>query len=220
MIDTTRSLGLSFPFMQNGLAATQPIDAVVWYYSKKTDAFIALQNTKEKETHVATTLFVSGRAVGLGERLLKPREVVVIKMLIQNFVHNADATYGYLTEIHYRIEDQFTDVLPSDVPVNEAFGSIVTDFAGTNWRRDAPSGKPVGPSDWFDMIGGEHFMLPPYPIATAPCTPSLCNTAVQHWLQEWRVGSTSPGVGLRVQTDTLQKYTDHASHQNRVSPAP
>jgi hypothetical protein len=142
-------------------------------------------------------------------------------VLNQNFVHSVDPAYGYITRIYYRIEDQFTDLLPNDVPLNEQWSTgVVNDFAGANWRRDAPFGAIESPASWPDEIQGESNLLPANPPSRSPCTPSLCNTAVQHWGQEWYIGSTNPGVGRRVQTDTLQKYTDHASHQNRVSPAP
>jgi hypothetical protein len=143
-------------------------------------------------------------------------------VLNQNFLHFFDETYGYLTEAHYRIEDQFTDFLPSDVGVNEVFGAAVNDYHNpeTNWRQPAPFGTVVGPMDWADQIFGESNLAAGIPLSSAPCSPTLCNTPVQHWPQEWRVGSTVIGVGVRVQTDTIQKYTDHASVQNRVSPAP
>jgi len=49
----------------------------------------------------------------------------------------------------------------------------------------------------------------------------LGTTAVYHWDGEWSVGSADPsgGKGVRVQTNTWQKYQDHARHRNIVSPA-
>ncbi|HEX8282831.1 MAG TPA: hypothetical protein VF588_05730 [Pyrinomonadaceae bacterium] len=139
-------------------------------------------------------------------------------VLTRDFVQRADATWGYDTEIHYRIEDQFTDVLPSNVPLNEHFTTgIVADFAGMDWRRGAEGGAVVNPTDWFDHIQGETAGHNPAP--RNPCSP-LCNTAVYHWDGEWFIGSTSIGVGRRVQTNTWQKFTDHAEHTNRTSPAP
>ncbi|MBV9926418.1 MAG: hypothetical protein JOZ96_15475 [Acidobacteria bacterium] len=139
-------------------------------------------------------------------------------VLNSNFVQSADATWGYDTEIHYRIEDQFTDVLPSAVPINEQWTSgIITDFSGMDWRRGAAQGATVGASDWYDHIQGETSTHTPTP--RGPCSP-LCNTAVYHWNGEWYVGSTVIGSGRRVQTNTWQKFTDHSEHTNRVSPAP
>lgn len=140
-------------------------------------------------------------------------------VLIQDFVHAADATWGYNTSIHYRIEDQFTDVLPSDVAINEQWTTgLVADFAGMNWGRGPEGWATVGPTNWRDYIEGERAGHTPAP--RNPCTPSLCNTAVYHWGGQWFVGSPTIGSGRRVQTNTWQKYTDHAEHTNRVSPAP
>ena len=43
---------------------------------------------------------------------------------------------------------------------------------------------------------------------------------MHHFTQSWFVGNTTPGSGAQVQTDTLQRYVDHAAHLNVVSPAP
>lgn len=139
-------------------------------------------------------------------------------VLTRDFVQRADATWGYDTEIHYRIEDQFTDVLPSNVPLNEHFTTgIVADYAGMDWRRGAEGGAVVNPSDWYDHIQGETAGHTPAP--RNPCSP-LCNTAVYHWDGEWFIGSATIGVGRRVQTNRWQKFTDHSEHTNRNSPAP
>ena len=57
-----------------------------------------------------------------------------------------------------------------------------------------------------------------YPSATSPQTP-LSATTVQHWEQGWNIGSTTSGLGVYVQDDTLQKYIDHAGHLGIRSPA-
>jgi hypothetical protein len=139
-------------------------------------------------------------------------------VLNQNFVHMADATWGYETHIHYRIEDQFTDLLPSSVDINEQWTTgVVADSPGMDWRRGSEGAAVVSPADWFDRIQGETSTHTPTP--RNPCSP-LCNTAVYHWGGQWFVGSSTIGSGRRVQTNTWQKFTDHAEHTNRVSPAP
>ena len=80
VLDTTRSLSFSFPFMQDGAPASAPLDAVAWFYSNQTDAFVALQNTREKETTASLTIFVSGRPISLGSRVLKPHEVTTVQI--------------------------------------------------------------------------------------------------------------------------------------------
>jgi len=80
VLDTIKGISFTFPFMLDGSSAPGPLEAVAWYPSNNTDAFIALQNTTEMTTAATATLFVSGRAISLGQRQLKPREVVTIKL--------------------------------------------------------------------------------------------------------------------------------------------
>ena len=140
-------------------------------------------------------------------------------VLNSNFSHSAHATMGYQTLIEYRIEDQFTDVLPAAVGINEQFTTgEIDDFTGNNWSRGPAGGANVSPAGWFDVITGQSISTS-FPTATNPCSP-LCNTKVHHFDGEWYVGSTTVGRGRRVQTNTWQRFTDHAEHTNRVSPAP
>ena len=74
VLDTNRSLSLSFPFAPTGTASVGPLEAVAWYYNKNTDAFIALQNTTSKAIVASPTIFVSGRAIRLDKLQLKGNE--------------------------------------------------------------------------------------------------------------------------------------------------
>lgn len=38
--------------------------------------------------------------------------------------------------------------------------------------------------------------------------------------QEWRIGSQVPGFGYRIQTDTIESYTEHGDHVEIKSPNP
>lgn len=80
VLDTARSLSFSFPFTSDGSSAPGPLEAVSWYYSRTTDAFVALQNTTDKEASALPTIFVSGRSIGLGKKQLKPHETAIIKV--------------------------------------------------------------------------------------------------------------------------------------------
>lgn len=141
-------------------------------------------------------------------------------VLNSDFKHFADNTFGYLSYIHYRIEDQFTDLLPYPVEVNERFTtSIIYDYPGTNWTfRSGETGLLISPVDWADQIGGQDTSFAFVPTPTNPCRPNLCNVKVEHWEGEWYVGSALIGRGVRVQTNRWQKYADHAEHHNRISP--
>jgi hypothetical protein len=128
---------------------------------------------------------------------------------------SCDGTYGYQTSIDYTVQDNLLDTLPAQVGVNEAWTTdIVPDYMGTNWRRIDAFGFNMPDSTFADNIQGEASGFVP----AASCTGDA--VAVQHWGQEWRVGSTTSGSGRRVQTNTLQKYTQHAEHTNPTSPAP
>lgn len=130
----------------------------------------------------------------------------------------ASANWGYESRIGYRIEDQFNRVLPRRVGVNENWTTdVVNDFAGTNWRRGPAGGETLNPAGWVDRIQGEAVGFGFNPAPQNPQNP-LGNVRVQHWGQAWFVGSTMPGVGRRVQTNTLQKFQDHARHEGVTSP--
>ena len=80
VLDTTKGISFTFPFMLDGSSAPGPLEAVAWYFGNNTDAFIALQNTTAIPTTAVLTMFVSGRAISLGQRQLKPHEVTTIKL--------------------------------------------------------------------------------------------------------------------------------------------
>ena len=91
------------------------------------------------------------------------------------------------------------------------------DFTGMNWTRDVPHAFNLSLPALEDTIQGETSDKVPTP--TLPSSP-LGNTPVYNWGQDIYVGSTTIGAGRRVQSDTLQQYTDHALHTNIVTPNP
>jgi hypothetical protein len=130
---------------------------------------------------------------------------------------NGPGDVGYLSIIPYRILDQFGDVLPLDVAINEGWTSGVTpSYSGENWSRSNAGGLIVDPRIWADGISTSGSGLTPAVIN--PCSPTLCSIVVDYWDGEWRVGSTTPGLGVRVQTNRWRRYTDHGEHINIVSP--
>jgi hypothetical protein len=125
-------------------------------------------------------------------------------------VDSADATWTYVSDIHYRIVDQFGVTLPSAVPINERFTAAPTaDAAGMNWSTSINGSTVVSPVDWMDHIGGAAAGATPAAVA-----PNHANAgdAVYHWPGEWRVGSLSIGLGKLVATVTWQKYRGRARH--------
>lgn len=102
--------------------------------------------------------------------------------------------------------------MPASVAMSEDWLSGVNNPLGANWRRGAPVGAVLGPL-FADHIGGENPALPPNPTIVCGDT-----TAVQDWGQGWFVGSTTPGQGKHVQTNTLLKRRGSALHTSIASP--
>jgi hypothetical protein len=129
--------------------------------------------------------------------------------------HQADATWGYTTFVTYEVlDDKGNPVKGFDV--NEKFPSgEVNDDPTCDWRKGAEGGTTSPNTTFSDQIQGESSTHTPTP--QNPQTP-VGSHKVQHWEQEWYIGSTTPGVGTKVQTNTIQKYRDHADHENVKSP--
>lgn len=133
-------------------------------------------------------------------------------------VYLSDPTYVWETDIYYQVLDNLLTPMPVALPVNEYFTTaIIPDYSGTNWNR-GPAGCANTASDatFPDGIGGEYSYYTPTPVYN----PSWNGVKVIHWGQDWHIGTCTIGSGPRVQSDTIQKWTDHALHTNIVSPAP
>jgi hypothetical protein len=131
----------------------------------------------------------------------------------------ASQANGYTTLIQYQIRDQFGSLLPSTVPINENFTTgIINDYPGTNWIRAGDGGTLVSPSGWSDQIAGQP-VNGAIPAPSPPCSP-YCNVLVHHFNGDWYVGSTIKTKGVKVQTNTWNRFRDHGSHTNVVSPVP
>ena len=127
--------------------------------------------------------------------------------------HSPSASWGYETRLTYQVIDD-TGAVMSGYDVNERWSTgVVNDITPCDWRRGPPGAFHVAGSSFDDLIGGESAGHTPTPLA-----PSGGSTRVQHWGQEWYVGSLTPGRGTLVQTNTLQKYQDHATHDGVTSP--
>jgi hypothetical protein len=80
VLDVSNSLSFSFPFMQGGASDATPLDAVAWYFSPRTDAFIALQNTTDAVVIATPAVQFSGNWVNLGKRRLQAHEAVTLQL--------------------------------------------------------------------------------------------------------------------------------------------
>jgi hypothetical protein len=124
---------------------------------------------------------------------------------------------GYDVWYTYDVFDQFGQLMPYPIPVNESWiGSWVPD-QNRNWPRADPNGAWWNSSFFQDHISiddGNPPVLNPTPICSHTNTDK-----VDHWGQEWRVGSTDPGRGRPIQRNTLQRFLGTASHLDVVTPA-
>jgi hypothetical protein len=109
------------------------------------------------------------------------------------------------------VRDQFNVDIPASVEANELFTTgIANDWpGGTNWFRGPEMNGMTQQALLEDHIQGQD-------VSVASPRPG-CNgnsTPVQHWEQEWWIGSLTSGSGRFVQINTLQKRLDYAEHTN------
>jgi hypothetical protein len=151
------------------------------------------------------------------------------------WVYSAAKDNGYETFVNYQTYGLCaTDPPMSGYHVNEQLGSPVPYYPGDNWAWGPatawfmPSG--LNPPTWFDRISvfspGSNPGDPAYCGTGLLCVPQWSNpgvgphTLVDHIPQTWFIGSSSSGSGARVQTNTLQRYTDSGWHTDIVTPKP
>jgi hypothetical protein len=124
----------------------------------------------------------------------------------------ASGTDGWASTVSYEILDNLAQTV-SNAGINEHFGNE-TNVVQNDWPVPPEFGAnaPDGRFDDFLCVTGS---LSPDPLA--PQSP-LSTQVIDRIVQEWRVGST--GVighnhsGVRVQTNDLTRFRDHARHQN------
>ena len=129
---------------------------------------------------------------------------------------------GYLTYINYNTRDMCTNLM-SNYEINESFGAWQV-IAGSNWLHAGAGSTTVDATghwwDTVDFVSGANF------CSTLPCVPPPANPGQgPHTLAQWVPQSclsaaSWSGSGERIQTDTLQRYTDSAWHANITTPAP
>ena len=141
-----------------------------------------------------------------------------------------ESGFELVNYLYYNILDNLDAPIPIVVLGNEKWTTGVQDESpavANNWRRgsDGPATSVVDPATGifsliYDRVGTEA-LHQPGGAATFPVPDcSGAGTNVHHWGQSWYIGSTSSGVGRRVQTDTIQKKTNTAIHTGITSPVP
>ena len=143
------------------------------------------------------------------------------KLVAGSKLHSALPGFGYASQIWYTIRDNLNANMPSMVAFGEQWTTPVDNRypGGTNWERPSAHGDTTSNSTFYDYITGPGLNNQPPPNPT-PTAPQGGNTEVQRSGQEWRFGSTTPGAGARVQTDTWHRYVDHGDNDGITSPAP
>ena len=142
------------------------------------------------------------------------------------WVYSVAAGNGYETHINYNTSGLCaTDPPLSNYDVNEAFGAFVPDYSGENWPNGTAGHLYVPGTDWADKLSiSEGAYGDSEYCGGVLCTPPFTNpgagphTLVFHASQGWFVGSSSNGVGAKVQNDTAQMYTDSGWHTDIVTP--
>jgi hypothetical protein len=144
---------------------------------------------------------------------------------VENLLVGNNLQLGYRSVISYTALDQFGNALPRDIEFNEKLGAIVEprDWVGSTWVRGGESAAMGAPTQLRDtiLVTSAPDWVPqsnnPGPRRNPP--QPMDNTKVDHFTQEWRVGSLTIGQGYLIQTDIIQRYTDHARHESVQSPA-
>lgn len=152
-------------------------------------------------------------------------------------VYSCPQNNGYLTKVNYTVSSMCgLDPAMSGYHVNEQFTGLYEfepNYTNSNWTRIPGPGfieVPPGYNSWADLIG-KYNPNTVFGVDPASCDGVLCNpqftipgggphTLVQHIPQSWFVGSPELGSGARVQTNTLQKYTDSGWHTDIITPHP
>ena len=111
--------------------------------------------------------------------------------------------YGYKSIYTMEVRDQFGDVLPAEIEVNENFGAWVSDYSGENWGPVQPNGSMTGDIQFTDTYGITGVTYVPLPVNPGDAG---ANTKVEHAEQCYRAGSTTPGDGRPIKTHTCQYY--------------
>jgi len=137
-------------------------------------------------------------------------------------------TTGYEANIYYEAWGLCTGQGPlASYAFNEQFSTPVTNWVATNnWNYMATGDtNPLGSWVWSDDVKMEAgpYCWPSIPPTTTcspvPQNPGSSTSEVVSVPQAWSVGTTTPGGGIVVQRDSLDRYIDHAEHGSPVSPS-
>jgi hypothetical protein len=124
-------------------------------------------------------------------------------------------TDGYLSAIPYTIKS-FTGLTITNAPVNEFLGSP-SNPTTNDWPANVAESFTAKPGTFSDYLcnAGQNGALSPQPLV--PQNP-LTSTLIRYMPQVWSVGDLTTGFGVEVQSDTLNLFIDHGTHNPITSP--
>jgi hypothetical protein len=123
-------------------------------------------------------------------------------------------TAGYKSTINYEVRS-FFNVSFYPFYFNETFADVTDVYIGNDWPDYQPIPNTAIVSGFADGIC---FADPTHtPRPTVPQMP-LSTTQIDFGLQGWSIGSLQTGGGILIQTDTLNRFIDHATHTVITSP--
>jgi hypothetical protein len=129
---------------------------------------------------------------------------------------------GWQSFINYTSTDLCGTTI-SNYHMNESFSGWHSDYSGTSWSPPTPNGWSVANTQWRDWMSFQcpaDNCTPPPVNPPAGCWPQCGTIKIQSATQTFRVGSQALGQGVAVQQDTHQRWKDHGSHEDIVTPAP
>jgi hypothetical protein len=230
---------------QINLATGLPEGTFKWSITKGPDKVTFVENKAEKDSVTTASDSVIVRSKGpsrshndvnlrvehtpKGAKKAKvydniPFQVRAPERLIPAKTTDSAKDAGFESRFEYTLKDNFGDPVPY-LDYNEDFGAEVWDSASAKKTMTFPprtkgSGLTDGAailSDNFRMIASREEAAKVVPPITNPQSP-LSKTKILHFWQKWYAGSFGTGMGVLVQTNTGQFYTDHGRHENIVSP--
>lgn len=130
-------------------------------------------------------------------------------------VDRCDSVYGYISETTYRIRDQFNQHLPEPVEMHEYFPyPAFEDYPANNWPAGDLNYHIAITTSVFgqftESISGMNLAYNPFPVPGC----SGNDEPVDHFDQDYRVGTHAQGGGRRASTQTIQRYVDFARQTN------
>ena len=123
-------------------------------------------------------------------------------VLVEGYPFDDSYNNGFESVYLMTVKDQFDNVIPYELEVNEDFGVWGPDYLGENWDEPDPDGTITRGRQFPDgyVVDGE---LVPMPVH--PWHPEA-DVKVQNAPQWYYAGSTTPGRGKMIKSHTCQYY--------------